>query len=162
MPQIKIQEPKTNQWKDITISQGQFKALHDLNEGKTLQDKLLRSIENLDTTSDVKSFLESVLNYTINAGGTIIKVGKKVVEIIFSIYKNFPKALLGAVIGLVIGSIISKIPLLGWVLSWVVTPLATIAGAMIGAKKDLEDKNLIDQVENKIESVFSGIKAISV
>jgi hypothetical protein len=162
MPRIKVKEPKTNQWKNITISQAQFKALHDLNEGKTVQDKILKSIEDLDTTPETKSFLESVLNYTINAGGTIIKVGKKVVEIILSIHKHFPKALLGAVIGLVIGSIISKIPLLGWVLSWVLTPLATVAGAMIGAKKDIADKNLLDKVESKIDSVFAGIKTINI
>jgi len=162
MPQIKIREPKTDQWKTITISQKQFQSLHDLNEGSTSKDKLLYSIEKLNINPDIKSFLETVLHYTIDVGGTLIKVGEKIVEIILSIYKHFPKALLGAIIGLVIGVIISKIPLLGWALNWILTPLAIIAGAVIGAKSDIADKDLLNSVETKIDTVFSGIKTIGI
>ena len=162
MPQIKIQEPQTDQWKTITISQKQFQSLHDLNEGGTPHDKFLISIEKLDTTPEVKTFLENVLNYTILVGDTLVKVGKKIVEVIFTISEHFPKALMGAIIGLVIGNIISKIPLLGWALGWILTPLTTIAGAIIGGKKDIKDKDILDKVEMKIENVFSGIKGINV
>jgi len=162
MPQIKISEPKTGQWKTITISQGQFQSLHDLNEGTSTHDKLLVTIENLDASPEIKSFLETALNYTIDISGTIIKVGRKIVDIILGVYKHFPKATIGSVIGLTIGILISKIPLLGWALNWIITPLATVTGTVIGAKSDLEDKDLLDEVESKIGSAFAGIEKIKI
>jgi len=162
MPQVKIQEPVTGQWKTITISQVQFQALHDLNDGLRPQDKILSSIEKLDTSTEIKTFLETTLNYTISVGDVVIMVGQKIVEIILSVYKHFPKALLGTIIGLVVGKLISKVPLFGWVLGWILTPLAVIAGAVIGGKKDIEDKELLNEIETKIDDIFSDIKDINI
>ena len=162
MPQVKIQEPVTGQWKSITISQVQFQALHDLNDGLRPQDKILSSIEKLDTSTEIKTFLETTLNYTISVGDVVIMVGQKIVEIILSVYKHFPKALLGTIIGLVVGKLISKVPLFGWVLGWILTPLAVIAGAVIGGKKDIEDKELLNEIETKIDDIFSDIKDINI
>lgn len=162
MPQIKVREPKTEEWKAITISQRQFQSLHDLNEGTTTQAKLLKNIEKLNTTPEMKSFLEMVLNYTIEIGSTVIKVGKVIVKIILNLYKNFPKGSIGLIVGFTIGKIISSVPILGWALQWVVVPLATVTGAAIGAKSDMSDKDLADEVSKKVDSVFSGIKGIKV
>jgi len=162
MPQIKIKESETNEWKTIIITQKQFQSLHDLSEATTNHDVLLKEIENLNTTPEIKSFLETVLNFTIDAGGKIIKVGSKIIELIIGISKNFPKATIGLIVGLVIGKIISKIPILGWALNWIITPLTAIVGITIGVKNDLEDKDLIDEAEKKIDNMFSGIKDIRI
>lgn len=162
MPQVKIQEPKTDTWKTITISEEQFNALHDLNEGKTSKDKILLDIQNLNTSSEIKSFLELVVTYTIKISGTIIHIGKKVVHIILYLIKNFPHTLIGTIIGYVIGSILSEIPLLGWVLAWVIVPLSTLIGAGFGAKVDLSHKNVSDEIKKKIHETFFGIKNIAV
>ena len=163
MPKIKIREPKTDEWKTITISQTQFQALHDLNKATTTHDKLLSSIESLDGISpELKSFLEKILNYSIEIGSTIIKVGKSIVSLIMNLYKNFPKATLGLVVGFIIGEIISNVPILGWALQWLIIPLSTIAGGVIGAKSDLADKNLTDEVKESVHGIFSGIKSIKI
>ena len=162
MPQIKIKEPKTDQWKTIRITETQFQSLLDLNTATSKHAKLLSEIEKLNTSTDIKKFLETVLNFTIDVSNKIIKVGSKIIEIIISVSKHFPKATIGLVVGLVIGKIISKIPILGWALNWVITPLSAIVGVAIGAKNDLEDKDLVKEAEKKIDTMFAGIKDIKV
>ena len=160
MPQIKIKDTKTDEWKTITISEKQFKSLHDLHQSETTHDKLLLGIENLNVDNKTKSFLESVLNSTIDVGGTIINIGKKIIEVILYIVKKFPHGAIGAILGYLLGHIIASIPILGWVLKWVVVPLATITGAALGAKMDLSDKNLASEIKEKVFKTFSGIKDI--
>jgi len=162
MPQIKIREPKTDNWKTIIISQKQFQALHDLNKSSTTRDELLKSIENLDTSPELKSLLETILDYTIEAGGTLINVGKSIVSIILNLYKNFPKGSLGLIVGFTIGKIISNVPILGWALKWLIVPLSTITGAAIGTKSDIEDKDIINEIKKRVDSTFSGIKDIQI
>lgn len=142
MPQIKIKDTKTGNWKSITISQGEFNSLCDLNESKTTKGKLLKTIEALNINPESKTFLESILNYSIDIGSTFVKVGGKVIKILHVVCARFPKALIGALIGLIIGGMLTKIPILGWVISWVAVPLAITVGVVLGAQKDLVDKKL--------------------
>lgn len=132
--QSEIPEPKP----------GFFEFIRDTN----LSDDEIRSrIDQMNISADVKSLLYSFSKTTIRAGQAIIKLGRKVIDIIFALMKAFPNITFGIIFGLVVGMLIAAIPLLGLLLGALVTKLAVLFGIVLGAKAELESGDLGKRVE---------------
>lgn len=98
---------------------------------------LLRRIERLDVSADMKSLLSHLATVTIEVGGTLVDLGARVMAFIFDLAKAYPGVAFGVVAALVIGFLINAIPVVGPVLSPILTPLLLIVGVTLGALDDL-------------------------
>jgi len=116
-----------------------------------------RIIDNLNISADAKSLLYSFSRATIKAGEFIIKIGRKIVDYICKILKDFSNASFGLVFGAIAGFLVSSIPILGIVLGPLLTPLLMAFGMLGGLKEDLKDKALERRI-SEINGKFSPLR----
>jgi len=108
-----------------------------------------RMIDNLDVSADVKSLLYSFSKATIKAGEYILKIGRKIIDCICTVIKEYRHASFGLIFGAIAGFLISMIPIIGWALGPIVTPILMVIGMASGLYEDLKDK----QLERKIAEI---------
>jgi len=80
-------------------------------------------IDNLDIPAEAKALLTELLNFTIKAGTVVLEVGKKIIEVVKVLAKNFPNITAGMIIGVTLSFLVSCIPILGPLLGFICTPL---------------------------------------
>jgi len=112
-------------------------------------ESIKRMIDNLDASADVKSLLYTFSKATIRAGEYILKIGRKVIDFICTVFKEYRHASFGMIFGAIAGLLISTIPVIGWVLGPIVTPILAIFGMLGGLNEDMKDK----QLERKITEI---------
>ncbi len=158
---IEGQDPKTG---------GQFSAEADGLSDETLKnflefnlsdEEIRKKIDSLDISADLKSFLYSIATTTIRAGRAVVKLGKKVLEVIFGIMKDFPKATGFMVLGAVLGILVGSIPIIGFVLGPLVAPILVGLGLVVGGLEDIKDAALKRQVVKTVHD-FEILKTSSV
>jgi len=121
-------------------------------------DDVKRLIDKLDVSADIKSLLFSFSKATINAGEHIIKIGKKIIDVVFTMTKEFPAATFGIIFGAIVGFLVSSIPILGIVLGPIFTPIAMVIGLVGGLSEDIKDKNLVRKIK-EATATFSPLNA---
>lgn len=129
-------------------------AIADLN----VSDERIREIiDQLDVSADAKSALYAVSKVTLKAGQVIVKIGRKILDIIVALFEEFPNAGFGAIFGAIIGFLISTIPIFGQILGPIITPILMSLGLVIGAVTDIHDSNLAKKIAlaNQHLSAFS-------
>ena len=117
-----------------------------------------RMIDNLDVSADVKSLLYTFSKATIKAGEYVLKVGRKIIDYICTLFKEYRHVSFGIIFGAIAGLLVSMIPISGWLLGPIVTPILMLTGMAGGLYEDLKDK----QLERKIVEIngkFSPLKA---
>lgn len=121
-------------------------------------DEIRSKIDQMNVSADVKSLLYSFSKTTIRAGQAIVKIGRKLIDIIFALMRAFPNITFGIIFGLVVGMLIAAIPFLGLLLGALVTKLAVLFGIVLGAKAELESGDLGKRVEALI-SEFAPLRS---
>ncbi len=107
-------------------------------DGIDLTDAQIRSyIDRMNVSADTKSLLYSFSKATIKVGKVILKIGRKILDILFAIVRAFPNITFGVIFGLVVGALVASIPVLGVVLGSLATTIAVAFGFVVGAKADL-------------------------
>ena len=108
-----------------------------------LSDEEIRSwISRLDISADAKSILYKIAKVTIRAGQFVIKVGRKILEIVSFLLREYPNATLWLILGAVVGTLVTSIPIIGIVIGPLFTTLSMVAGFAMGAWEDIKDKNM--------------------
>ena len=77
----------------------------------------------------------------------ILKIGRKIIDILFSLMRAFPNVTFGIIFGLVVGALIAAIPFIGAVLGGLATHIAVAFGVVLGAKADFESGGLGKRIE---------------
>ncbi len=72
----------------------------------------------------------------------IIKIGRKVLEVVCILLREFPNATFGLIFGAVAGLLVASIPVIGFVIGPLVTPLAMAFGLSSGFFEDIQDKKM--------------------
>ena len=121
-------------------------------------EELKKFIENLNVSADIKSLLYSFSKATIKAGEFVLKIGRKIIDFVFLLYREYPSATFGMVFGAIAGFLVASIPLLGAVLGPIFTPIAIAIGLLGGLREDLKDKALIRRVA-EINANFAPLAA---
>lgn len=121
-------------------------------------DDIKRLIEKLDISADAKSLIFSFSKTTIKIGENIVKIGKKIIDIIFTMLKEFPSTAFGVVFGATVGFLVASIPVLGAVLGPLLTPIAIAIGLVVGLIEDIKDKNLVRRIK-EATATFSPLNA---
>lgn len=140
-----------------TISEPRTNIDAFFNDLEFSNEHVCKHIDHMAVSADVKTLLHSFSKVTIKAGKVILKVGRKIIDIIFSTLKAFPGVTFGVVFGLIVGALIATVPVIGTAFSAIVTPIVVALGIMFGAKSDL-DAGLSKRIE-VILSDFEPLRA---
>ena len=135
---------------EVDISDQQVSKLDELTRERISDPKLDRYIDNLDLSADAKALIHDVKKATIRVGQKIIKVGKRAIEMVLAIMRQFPNVTMGLILGLLIGALISAIPLLGVLLGPFMTPILAAFGLALGFAEDLKDTALDRKIKEAV------------
>lgn len=117
-------------------------------------------IDKLDVSADIKSALFTFSRTTIRIGHSVLKIGRKIIDYIATIFKEFPNASFGMIFGAIVGFLISSIPFIGVVLGPIVTPIIIALGIFVGVYNDIQDKALLRRI-TEVNSSFYAFKTAS-
>lgn len=146
----------------INISEEKLENLKRINEEVLTKDKIKTYIDNLNISSEVKVFLNSIVNVTCKIGEMIYNIGKKIIEILIYLSKEFPNTTIGLIIGFVVGTLISSIPIIGWLLSGIILPASIFTGGFAGAYYDISDKATKQTINKYLDEMFGAFKDLNI
>ena len=87
-------------------------------------EKIKSYIEKLPVSAEIKVVLFKLSKFTIKVGQILLKLGKKVLEIVVMLASKYKHATLGVLIGALLTVLISTIPVLG-------PPLSSFLGSLL-------------------------------
>lgn len=149
---------ETGQKVEIVIDNPEPEFFNFMKNFDMSDDGIKKIIDQLNMSSDLKSFIYKLSKVTINVGDFILKIGRKILDLVCNTYKQFPMSTFGAVFGAIVGTLISSIPILGQVLGPIVTPVLTALGLVGGLVLDFQDKMLEREIARKVAG-FSPLVA---
>ncbi len=119
-------------------------------------------IERLDMSADAKSLMMDLARVTVKVGGTVVAIGRKIIEFVFALAKRFPNTLFGLIMALVLSMVIATIPFLGGVIAAILTPIMLAFGLGGGAMQDFKEAGLraeIDALSQKMNVMAAHVTA---
>jgi len=143
---------------EVEIPDENLEALQALTQDRVSDTKLQSYIDNLDLPADAKALIASILKTAVRVGEMVIRIGKKIVEIVIMIVSKFPNATFGLVLGLIVGALVTSIPLIGGLLGAFVLPIAAAFGLATGYMDDLRDNSLAKKVA-EVSAMFQPLKS---
>jgi len=114
-------------------------------------------LDRMEGSEVFKNVCKGVLNFTIEVGKVVIRIGKIVFDIILKIVRQFPNTILGILVGFILGLIFTSIPILGWLLGSLITPLFMLAGGVMGFMADMSGKIANSELEAKLRSTVLNV-----
>lgn len=127
-------------------------------DGMEWSDEQIRAqIDQMNVSADLKALLYSFSKTTIKAGKAILKIGRKILDILFATIRAFPNITFGVIFGLVVGALVASIPLLGFALGSLAMKIAVAFGFVLGAKQDFMEGDIGKRIEN-ILAQFSPLQ----
>lgn len=160
---VEITNPETRQLVEIEVDSIDVDALKEQFKLYFSAAEFRRMIDNLDDIpAEVRTLLTELLNFTIKAGTVVLEVGKKIIEVVKALAKNFPHITAGIIIAVVLSFLVSCIPVLGFLLSWICTPLFLLVGVGAGTWKEYENTDLGKALKDVMDTIFAGLKQIPV
>ncbi len=130
--------------------------VRSMSENNLSDVKIKKLIDDLSCSADTKVFLYSFSKATIKVGEYVVKIGRKILDFICSMYQEYPSATFGMIFGAIAGFLIASIPIIGVVLGPIFTPIAIALGLIGGLREDLKDKALVRKVA-EINASFSPL-----
>ena len=119
--------------------------------------ELDRMIANLEVSADAKALIKSIMDAVIKVGDVVLRIGKRIVEIVFDIVKRFPNATFGLVLGVILSALIASIPIIGAILAPLLAPVLAVFGLGIGFMKDMKESPIVRAVKDETVS-FEPLK----
>lgn len=116
-------------------------------------DKVKALIDRMNVSADTKAMLYSFSRATLKVGRSIIRIGRKIIDTLFSFMKNFPALSFGAIFGLIVGALIAAIPIVGVVLGPLATTLAVGLGVVLGGLKDMDRPDLGEHMRQFLDEL---------
>lgn len=159
---IEMTNPETKQ---LVAVEADDINVDDLNKQFKLnfsEAEFRRIIDNLDIPAEAKTLLTELLNFSIKVGTVVLEVGKKIIEVVRVLAKNFPHITAGMIIAITLIFLVSCIPVLGPLLSWFCTPFFLLIGTGAGILKEYENTDLGKALKDVIDTIFVGLKKIPV
>lgn len=151
-------DPNTGKEVEVEIDNPEGGFFESMRDFEMSDDAIKRLIDKLDISADAKSLLYKFSKATIKAGEYIVKIGRKILDYVCLVYREFPKVTFGVIFGAIVGALISSIPILGLVLGPIVTPIVLAIGLVGGLVLDVQDKALERKITEKV-ATFSPLGA---
>jgi hypothetical protein len=106
-------------------------------------------IDRLNISADAKANLASFAKVTLKVGREVVRIGRKIVDVLFSFLRNFPGIGFGVIFAVVITTLLSAIPLLGAILG----PLASTLIIAFGGYVDLKNPGFSARLDTFVEEL---------
>lgn len=159
---VEVTNPETMQLVAVEVDSIDIDALKEHFRQNYSAAEFSRMIDNLNIPAEAKTLLTELLNFTIKVGTVVLEVGKKIIEVVKLLAKNFPNITAGMIIGLTLSFLVSCIPVLGPLLGWIFTPLLLLLGVGAGVLKEYENTELGKALKEVMDTIFVGLKQIPV
>lgn len=143
---IEAKDPSTGETLRQENAHLTTETVREFNKTTHSDDAIKSTIANLNISADAKSALYSITKATIKAGKFIVKIGRKILDVVLETLNNFPNASFGLVLGAIAGFLVACVPLVGMLMAPFLAPLAMLYGFALGAKQDINDKNLANAI----------------
>ena len=127
--------------------------LEDINSEHISPSRIRSYIRNLHIPAEVKVILTDLLKATVNVGGRLYRIGRKVVEIAIILATKFPAITFALILTTFINLLISAVPLIGPALVPIVGPLVTATGLALVGYKDIVDPELKENMEKLVRNI---------
>ena len=149
---VEAVEPETGKTIQLDCAAESEDEIRDLLSFDLSEDSLKKRINSLAVSADIKSVLFTIAKTTIRVGSLVVKIGRKVLDIITKILAEFPMASTGMIFGAVFGYLVSSIPIIGFVFGPFVGAIAIAFGFALGAMQDIGNKALDRRVRSAVVS----------
>lgn len=159
---ILLRNPQNGQEVEIQVPKDYLEHVISLLNPCTSEANLVKSIDNLSLSSEVKMLLYELSRQVVRIGDTVLFIGRKILEISIYFVRKYPNTSTGMIVGSVIGMLAGSIPIVGWLLGWLILPLCTAIGLSVGFWKDLQENEFIRELNGRMGSVFGGMRNIHV
>ncbi len=118
----------------------------------------------MNVSADAKVLLHSILEKSIEvvtaAGKVVIWIGRKILDVVLFLMREFPNATFGVIFGIVVGYLIGLIPIIGFLIGPVVGTILAAFGFVQGGAQDLREKDIRRRVV-EICRQFNSLKTES-
>ena len=138
---VEIEDDKVNRLYEEFKSRGRPKR------------ELNRMIDNLEISADAKVLIKSIMDAVIKVGDVVLRIGKRIIEIVFGIVKRFPNATFGLVLGVVLSVLIASIPIIGAILGPLLSPVLIAFGLAAGFMKDMKESPIEQAAKDETSSL---------
>jgi len=144
------------------ISPLTWKRIEELLESQDIvpKEKVIYAIQNLNIPAEAKAILVKIADFTITVGNRVLSIGKRILEIILYLIREYPNTTIGVIVGASIGFAIDMIPVIGWIFGPIIKPLCIALGFAVGFWRDMKDKSLKEKTEREITNQFGVLKDI--
>ena len=119
--------------------------------------ELNRMIDNLEISADAKVLIKSIMDAVIKVGDVVLRIGKRIIEIVSDIVKRFPNATFGLVLGVILSVLIASIPIIGAILGPLLAPVLIAFGLGAGFMKDMKESPIVQAIKDATAS-FEPLK----
>lgn len=102
------------------------------------RNKITNWLEGQNLSADAKILVLKLVDTSIEVGGQIISIGRKILSTVAWLLKQYPNTSFGLVIGAVMSFLIGSIPLFGWILGPLLSPILLAFGIGMGAVADFQ------------------------
>ena len=137
---VEIEDDKVNQLYEEFKSRGRPKR------------EINRMIDNLEIFADAKALIKSIMDAVIKVGEVVLRIGKRIIEIVFDVVKRFPNATFGLVLGVILSVLIASIPIIGAILAPLLAPVLTAFFLGAGFMKDMRGNPIVQTVKDETSS----------
>jgi hypothetical protein len=104
----------------------------------TTNEKVKSYIEQLSVSAETKALLMKIAQFSISVGNTVVKMGKKILEMVIMLASKYKHAAFGMLLGALLASLIAAVPILGPPLAGFLEPLLILIGLGKGLWEDLK------------------------
>ena len=125
-------------------------------DGLPTKHQLLERIDSLPISADAKALLHDLVSVSVEVGGRLIAVGRRIVAFVFDMVRDFPNTTFGLIVAFVISALIASVPIIGPILSAFLAPLLVAFGLAKGALADLQHRQITGRVK-ALESEFAAV-----
>ena len=121
-------------------------AIAELNTCEFTREQVRRLVDNLNVSADAKFKLHSISDASIEvmtaAGKVVIWIGRKILDIVVFLTREFPNAVFGVIFGFVVGHLIGLIPIIGFLIGPLIQTILAAFGLVHGGAQDLREKDI--------------------
>jgi len=157
MVKIRGNNPETGEEFEDQAENIEKEFIESMSFFEMADEEIKKFIDNLNVSADVKALLHSFSKATLRIGERIVKIGRKIIEFVGKVFREFPNASFGLIFGAIAGFLISSIPILGLVLGPLVTPILMALGLIAGVVEDIKDKGLARKIA-EINAKFDNLR----
>ena len=155
---VEAVDPETGKAIEMDCVANSHDEIRDLLSFDLSEEALKKRLDNLAISADAKSILFTIAKTTIKVGEFIVRIGRKVLDVIISLLGEFPMASTGTIFGAIFGYLVTSIPLIGLIFGPFVGTLAIAFGFAAGAMQDLGNKALERRIRTSMAS-FENLKS---